>query len=88
VINVAHIKTRDKEMYLPQDLYLRPSTCQFLFKKNSNSPIISIEHFVDIGYLIGNNNETGVGINNFEKKTCRHKNNVVKNSSLPGGTWL
>jgi hypothetical protein len=50
-------------------------------------PIISIEHFVDIDFLIGNNNQTGVGVN-IEKKTCRQKNNGVKISSSPGGTWL
>ena len=59
----------------------------FSFKKKSFDPIISLEHFVYINYLIRNNNERGVGINS-EKKTCRQKNNIVKNSSLPGGTWL
>lgn len=56
-------------------------------KKYAPEPIISLEHFVDIAYLIRNNNKTGVGINR-EKKTCRQKNNSVKNSSSPGGTWL
>lgn len=55
--------------------------------KNTAEPIISTEHFVDIGFLIRNNNETGVGVIH-EKKTCSQKNNSVKNSSLPGGTWL
>lgn len=59
----------------------------FIFKKTNNDPIISLEHFVDIDSLIGNNNERGVGFNS-EKKTCRQKNNIVKNSILPGGTWL
>ena len=56
-------------------------------KKYLREPIISIEHFVDIDSLIGNNNQTGVGVNS-EKKTCRQKNNSVINSSSPGGTWL
>jgi hypothetical protein len=56
-------------------------------KKYPLEPIISIEHFVDIDYLMRNNNKTGVGINS-EKKTCGQKNNSVKNSSSPGGTWL
>jgi hypothetical protein len=55
--------------------------------KYIREPIISIEHFVDIDFLIGNNNQTGVGVS-IEKKTCRQKNNSVKNSSSPGGTWL
>ena len=55
------------------------------FIKSISEPIISIEHFVDIAFLIRNNNETGVGVN-FEKKACRPRHNVVKNSSLPGGT--
>jgi len=59
--------------------------CPFI--KNLHQPIISLEHFVDIDTLMRNNNKTGVGFNS-EKKTCRQKNNSVKNSSLPGGTWL
>jgi hypothetical protein len=57
------------------------------FIKNSQRPINSLEHFVDIDYFIGNNNKTGVG-NNLLKKTCGQKNNIVKNISLPGGSWL
>jgi len=56
------------------------------FIKNFREPIILREHFIDIDSLIRNNNETGVGFNR-EKKTCRQKNNSVKNRSLPGGTW-
>jgi hypothetical protein len=62
---------------------------QYLLRLNKYpfEPIISIEHFVDIDYLMRNNNKTGVGINS-ENKTCGQKNNSVKNSSSPGGTWL
>jgi hypothetical protein len=56
-------------------------------KKYIHEPIISIEHFVDIDSLIGNNYQTGVGVNS-EKKTCRQKNNSVKSINSPGGTWL
>lgn len=59
----------------------------FPFIKTIYDPIISLEHFVDIDSLIRNNNGRGVGFNS-EKKTCRQENNIVKNSSLPGGTWL
>ena len=59
----------------------------FPFIKIPQEPINCIEHFVDIDSLIRNNNETGVSVY-CEKKTCRQKNNIVKNSILPGGTWL
>jgi hypothetical protein len=59
----------------------------FPLKKYVPEPIISSEHFVDIVFFMRNNNKTGVGFNR-EEKTCRQKNNGVKNSSSPGGTWL
>ena len=83
---MIQFKTWYKDQYASQDLYEIYFPDLFPFIKNLHEPIISIEHFVDIDYLIGNNNETGVGFN-CEKKTCRQKNNGVKNSSIPGGTW-
>ena len=77
-----------KKEYALCALYAKSTHNCFLFKKNCIDPIISTEHFIDIDSLIGNNNEAGVGIINREKKTCGHKNNIVKNISLPGGTWL
>jgi len=67
--------------------YLQDLLVLLVLTKYMREPIISIEHFVDIDFLIGNNNQTGVGVN-IEKKTCRQKNNGVKISSSPGGTWL
>jgi len=79
-------KTYNFKQHFSQDFQKKYSQATLSFIKSIHEPIISIEHFVDIVYLIRNNNETGVGIN-FEKKACRPRHNVVKNSSLPGGTW-
>jgi hypothetical protein len=85
---VTQIKEIVRKEYALCELHSKPTLNCFLFKKNSIDPIISTEHFIDIDSLIGNNNKAGVGIKNCEKKTCGHKDNIVINSSLPGGTWL
>jgi len=83
---VIQIKPSIRNRHAWQSFYKVYFSNLFPFIKIPREPINFIEHFVDIDSLIRNNNETGVSVN-CEKKTCRQKNNSVKNSSLPGGTW-